>query len=131
MDRMAPVYDLTEGLDGKWLRGLVWKVRGALTEVPDGLPLAVREKQELIPLAEALGAFHFPVDPTVLGKARRRLAFDEFFSLEVALARVRKTREEGPPAPACRPTREFAVSVSKGIRVRFYSRAKTCHQRNL
>jgi ATP-dependent DNA helicase RecG len=115
MDRLAPVYDLTEGLDGKWLRGLVWKVRGALTEVPDGLPLAVREKQELIPLAEALGAFHFPVDPTVLGKARRRLAFDEFFSLEVALARVRKTREEGPPAPACRPTRELLSPFRKAL----------------
>ncbi len=107
MDRLVPVYDLTEGLDGKWLRGIVWKLRGAVAEVPDVLPSSVREKQGLIPLADALGAYHFPHDPSVLGQARRRLAFDEFFSLELALARVRKTREEGPPAPACRPTRSL------------------------
>jgi RecG-like helicase len=44
MDRLVPVYDLTEGVDGKWLRGLVWKVRGAVSGVPDVLPITVREK---------------------------------------------------------------------------------------
>jgi ATP-dependent DNA helicase RecG len=114
-DRLVPVYDLTEGVDGKWLRGMVWKVRGSLAEIPDVLPRAVREKRDLAPLAEALAAFHFPGDPAVLGRARRRLAFDEFFSLEVALARVRKTREEGPPAQSCRPTRTLLSPFRKAL----------------
>jgi ATP-dependent DNA helicase RecG len=115
MDRLVPVYDLTEGVDGKWLRGLLWKVRGAVSGVPDVLPITVREKHGLVPLAEALDGFHFPRDLDVLEKARRRLAFDEFFSLEVALARVRKTREEGPSGPACRPTREFLSPFRKAL----------------
>lgn len=114
-DRLVPVYDLTEGLDGKWLRGLVWKVRGSIPEVPDVLPPAVRERQGLSSLSEALAAFHFPKDPVVLVRARRRLAFDEFFSLELALARVRKTREEGPPAQACRPTRDLLSPFRKKL----------------
>lgn len=113
MDRLAPVYDLTEGLDGKWLRGMVWKVRGLVTEVPDVLPVALREKHRLLTLSEALGEFHFPGDSAVLERARRRLAFDEFFTLEVALARVRECREGGPPAPVCRPTRTLLSPFRK------------------
>jgi ATP-dependent DNA helicase RecG len=131
MDRLVPVYDLTEGVDGKWLRGLLWKVRGAVSGVPDVLPITVREKHGLVPLAEALDGFHFPRDLDVLEKARRRLAFDEFFSLEVALARVRKTREEGPSGPACRPTREFLSPFRKALGFDFTPRSKTGHQRNL
>lgn len=115
MDRLVPVYDLTEGLDGKWLRAMAWKVRGAVAEVPDVLPGAVREKYALPPLSEALGDFHFPSDPALLGRARRRLAFDEFFSLEVALARARQVRDDGPPAPVCQPHRALLSPFRKAL----------------
>lgn len=104
-DRLVPVYDLTEGVEGRWLRALVWKMREAVREERDVLPESVREKQGLLGLAEAMGQFHFPSDPAARERARRRLAFDEFFSLEVALARVRQARTDGPPAPVCRPNR--------------------------
>lgn len=115
MDRWVPVYDLTEGLDGKWLRGMVWKIREGVGQVPDILPDGVREKRDLPPLAEALGDFHFPRDFTLLERARRRLAFDEFFSLELAMARVRQARTEGPPAPVCLPTRTLLTPFRRAL----------------
>lgn len=106
-NRWVPVYDLTEGVDGRWLRGLVWSVRGAVGEVPDPLPESVRAQNDLVPLARALEDFHFPVDLAARDRARRRLAFDEFFTLETAMARVRRERNDGPPAPTCRPTKQL------------------------
>jgi RecG-like helicase len=61
-NRWVPVYDLTEGVDGRWLRGLVWSVRGAVGGVPDPLPESVRTQHDLVPLSRALDDFHFPTD---------------------------------------------------------------------
>jgi ATP-dependent DNA helicase RecG len=124
MDRLVPIYDLTEGLDGKWLRAMVWKLRDAVAEVPDVLPTSVRKKCALSSGAEALSEFHFPSDPAVLGRARRRLAFDEFFSLELALARVRQVRDDGPPAPISQPTRALLTPFRKALGFDFTSAQK-------
>ncbi|WP_206755661.1 ATP-dependent DNA helicase RecG, partial [Phormidium sp. FACHB-1136] len=44
-----------------------------------------RQRHNLIPLSEALAQIHFPVSPSQLEAARRRLIFDEFFYLQMAL----------------------------------------------
>jgi len=104
--RIVPVHDLTEGIHARWLRALIYdglqKHLGEFDEphAPDFL-----EKHGLAPLAWALRAIHFPESAADAEKARRRLAFDEFFLLELALTRVRRQRAEGPPAAPCRPTK--------------------------
>src|SRR5436853_33065 len=64
--RMVPVYRLTEGLkEGHLRRWLHTAVEGGpkrtavVTEVPDALPPAIRERRELLPLSEALKEVHF------------------------------------------------------------------------
>lgn len=104
-NRLVPVYDLTQGVEGRWLRSLVWKVRETVQDLPDVLPPSIRSAHDLLGLSEAISHYHFPADSHLRDRARRRLAFDEFFSLEVALAHVRQARAVGPPAPVCRPTR--------------------------
>ncbi len=121
MDRLVPVYDLTEGVDGRWLRGLAWAVRDTAGTAADALPETVRLEHRLPGLGEALGEFHFPSSPEARDQARRRLAFDEFFFLEMALARLRRGREEGPPAPRCQPTRKLLTPFRQALGFDFTS----------
>ncbi|MDE3100820.1 MAG: ATP-dependent DNA helicase RecG [Chloroflexota bacterium] len=89
--RIVPVYRLTEGLkEGylrRWLLSLVTSQRLAL--VADPLPPDVRDRQGLPPIADALRQVHFPEAPQELFRARRRLAFDELFILQLATAQRR------------------------------------------
>jgi ATP-dependent DNA helicase RecG len=104
--RWTPVYDLTEGIEARWLRGHIREiVHRWAGEVPDPLPAALRAERGLEGLAESLRGLHFPSDEAERDRARRRLAFDEFFLLELALADVRRRRAVGPPAAPCRPSR--------------------------
>ncbi|MDO9507800.1 MAG: ATP-dependent DNA helicase RecG [Thermovirgaceae bacterium] len=90
--RIYPIYPGTEGLFQKWLRTLI---KGALAvfsaELEDPLPEGLRQKLGLVPLQEALGVMHFPVDRDGWARARKRLAFDEFFLLQTALALRKRT----------------------------------------
>jgi len=100
--RIVPVYRLTEGLkEGSLRRWLHTAVEGArdrggklvrsplVDQVPDPLPDAIRERQGLPPIVEALRQVHFPDDPLALFRARRRLAFDELLTLQLATAQRR------------------------------------------
>ncbi len=82
----APVYPASEQVPSTKLRELV---RVALAQVgrylPDALPAELDE-----PLAcDALAAIHFPLDEAQAEAARRRLALDELFTLQLVVARSR------------------------------------------
>ena len=104
--RMVPVYKLTEGLkEGHLRRWLHTAVEGApkrspvVTEVADELPPAIRERRELLPLAEALKEVHFPSTEARLIEGRRRLAFDELLVLQLGLAQRRARWQKDARAP--------------------------------
>ncbi|HSW95630.1 MAG TPA: ATP-dependent DNA helicase RecG [Patescibacteria group bacterium] len=104
--RMVPVYKLTEGLkEGHLRRWLHTAVEGApkrspvVSEVPDELPPAIRERRELLPLPEALKEVHFPSTEARLIEGRRRLAFDELLVLQLGLAQRRARWQRDAKAP--------------------------------
>jgi len=101
--RIVPIYRLTEGLSDKQLRRwLHTAVEGAtdragkrvstplVTYVTDPLPEAIRERQALPTMRDALRQIHFPEDPIAIFRARRRLAFDELLVLQLATAQRRQ-----------------------------------------
>lgn len=101
--RIVPVYHETKGLTSRQLRTLI---KGLLDHYLDGmtdvLPAAVRSRQRLLPIRAAVREAHFPQSPGDLDAlnrgvtpAHRRLAFEEFFLLQLALAtRQRSVKEE-------------------------------------
>jgi ATP-dependent DNA helicase RecG len=100
--RLAPVYRLTEGLSHKKLRELM---RQALDEfvyfMSDPLPRAICEKYELPDLSTALHQIHFPDDADSLTAAQKRLAFEEFFYIQLGvLQRRQELQETAAPALA-------------------------------
>ncbi|MDQ6857582.1 MAG: ATP-dependent DNA helicase RecG [Chloroflexota bacterium] len=104
--RMVPVYKLTDGLkEGHLRRWLHTAVEGGpkrspvVTEVPDELPAAIRDRRELLPLPEALKEVHFPSTEARLIEGRRRLAFDELLTLQLGLAQRRARWQQDAKAP--------------------------------
>ncbi len=101
--RIVPVYHETKGWTSRQMRVLV---RNLLTDhgvdLIDHLPVPLRARQRLISLHEAFQDVHFPkagTDGHLLerGKtaAHRRMAFEEFLLLQLALAsRYRSVHEE-------------------------------------
>jgi ATP-dependent DNA helicase RecG len=92
--RIVPIYHETKGWSSRQMRVLI---KGLLEEhtgdLSDYLPVSVRARQRLMPVQEALVDIHFPKAGSELtgldqGKSpsHRRLAFEELFLLQVALA---------------------------------------------
>ncbi|HXF62920.1 MAG TPA: ATP-dependent DNA helicase RecG [Caldilineaceae bacterium] len=98
--RLAPVYPLTEGLTNKRLRLLV---KTALDEygelVPDPLPAEVRRQAGLPDLPQALRQVHFPDSHEQFQAGLRRLAFDEFFYIQLGVLQRRQSLQSAA-APA-------------------------------
>ncbi len=94
VNRIAPVYPLTEGMPQRWLRSLIWRTLeqfGTAIDEPwpelrkPGIKDAAgpaAQYRRLPSRAEAIRALHFPQAMEDLEAARRRLALDEFLSLQ-------------------------------------------------
>ena len=84
--RIVPKYALTAKLTQRMLRQ--WAktvVDGYAEDHPEILPLDLRQRNQLIDRRTAIQEVHFPSSEGHKEAARRRLAFDEFFLLELGL----------------------------------------------
>jgi ATP-dependent DNA helicase RecG len=100
VQRIVPIYSLTEGLTQRWLRGLIWRTLGqpafALPEPWPGLALA-----DLPTRTVAVRQMHFPDDSEAAAIARCRLALDELIGFQLALQRRRRRLRENARAHPC------------------------------
>ncbi|MEK7281084.1 MAG: ATP-dependent DNA helicase RecG, partial [Chloroflexota bacterium] len=89
--RLVPLYPLTEGLYPRQFRQLMKDVvEGGVSQVVDFLPPEIKQNRGLLDLSQALAQTHFPQDSELLTKARRRLAFDEFFLFQIGIVSRRR-----------------------------------------
>ena len=83
--RVLPVHSVGEGITASWMRRIVAAALEDAGDVCDHLPPALVVKRHLMTLARALRAVHFPSSLAEASEARRRLAYDELLSLQLAL----------------------------------------------
>lgn len=89
IDRIAPIYPLTEGLPQRFVRGLVWRTLARFEEhVAEPHPSVVLP--DLPTRANAIHMLHFPQELSDVDIVRQRLALDEFVELQIAIQRRRK-----------------------------------------
>ncbi|RLC71650.1 MAG: DNA helicase RecG, partial [Chloroflexi bacterium] len=82
--RLIPLYPLTEGLSPRVVRRLVKETVDAWApHLPDFLPEGVRRPAQLLELSEAIKQAHYPESERLKDSARRRLAFDELFFIQL------------------------------------------------
>ena len=93
-NRIVPVYPGFERHEQRNVRELAFKIAAGFADaLEEPLPSAVRERQHLMSLSDALRYLHFPpMDAPLaaldshLSSAHQRLAFDELFFLQLGLA---------------------------------------------
>lgn len=91
LNRITPIYPLTEGLSQRVLRRIMYEFIGSgQFEFPEYYPAP----KDLVTLSEAFPAAHFPVAWEAQHKARERLAYDEFFLLQCVLAQRRQSQKQ-------------------------------------
>lgn len=100
----VPIYPAAAGVSSWVIRRAIGVVLDTLGPLPDPIPADVRGRHELTGLAEALEAVHRPRDHADIGKARKRLKFDEAFVLQAVLAQRRQAAAAWPATP--RPRRD-------------------------
>ncbi|MDD3190406.1 MAG: ATP-dependent DNA helicase RecG [Candidatus Pacebacteria bacterium] len=88
--RLVPVYHETEGVSSKWLRAHIKPLMWLTDSIEEFLPAEVLEKQDLLDMHEAIRQIHFPEDTTGAKLAKRRLAFDELFLVQLYMQRQRQ-----------------------------------------
>jgi len=81
--RIVPIYSLTYGLTQKQLAFSIKSVLDLTKEIIDYLPEEIIKKQSLWPLSQALKKIHNPLNKSDIIKARKRLAFDEIFIIQL------------------------------------------------
>lgn len=105
--RLVPVYPLTEGVSGRWLRRII---KGALdgfaSRVIDPLPADLIASEGLLGIGEALMQMHFPDSHKALERARHRLCFDEFLLLQLGVLRQRRAWRSQTSAAMVLPAEE-------------------------
>ncbi len=94
-ERILPIYPLTDGITQTYLRACVKK---ALEQLKNE-DLEILDKNtvlgnRLMPLNEALREIHFPKNKELAQKARRRLAFDELLTLQLAMHEMRSAQRK-------------------------------------
>ena len=115
--RLVPVYALTEGLSADTLRQAMAKVLPLVRHWPDPLGRQLVEEELQLPSrTEAVEQIHRPLDEERLQRARRRLVFDEFLLMQLALGlrRLRLKRQEAPPL-------FFAAGAEEGLLSRLFA----------
>lgn len=101
---LVPIYPLTEGISSKFIDKITKTAFDAvINDITDPLPDNVRIENSLPVLSYALRNIHFPEDDTALGKALRRLAFEEMFAfgIGISLSARYKTHSEAVAFSPC------------------------------
>lgn len=113
--RIRPVYPASEAINSAEIEKIVGKV------LPHALPLleehftdAYRKDRDLPTLADAYRMMHQPFAMEEIGRARRRLAFDELLLLQLGVAMKRAQLRDATRSPAL----AWNATIDQRIRAR-------------
>ena len=82
--RIVPIYPMVAGVNGKSLRNVVrTALASAVDKIEEFLPNAVLGRSGLMGFSEAISRYHYPNNIKALEDARRRLAFNELFLVQL------------------------------------------------
>jgi ATP-dependent DNA helicase RecG len=101
LNRIAPIYPLTEGMSQRWLRSLIYgalqKYAPSVAEPWPHLPIP----SDFLLTREAVRQLHFPVEWDQIEDARRRLALNELLALQLQIRERRRNLETKAPPRSC------------------------------
>lgn len=93
-DRIVPVYSMRSGLKPTLTRKIMVQLKPLMAMLPETLPTDIVAEVQLMERGEAVKQMHFPSDRSTLTEAKRRLAFEELFSLILAARMNRNSNQK-------------------------------------
>jgi ATP-dependent DNA helicase RecG len=96
---LMPKYHLVAGLSNRKMAAWVESALPLAGNLEDLLPIGVRERHRLLPIADAVRLGHRPDTEGQWREARRRMAFAELFELQAAFALMRASIAAEPATP--------------------------------
>lgn len=85
--RIAPVYHLIQDIGQRYLRAVGYRAVSEYARyAADMLPTRIRARNKLTDINFAIRNIHFPASAENLKRAYTRIVFDEFFTLQLAVA---------------------------------------------
>ncbi len=96
--RIIPVYRETKGLKSFSIRKILQDLKPEISKIQESLPKDVIKQADLMPKNEALLNIHFPETIEELDESRKRLGFEEIFTLILAglVSKKENSREKAP-----------------------------------
>ncbi|PWI57343.1 ATP-dependent DNA helicase RecG [Sulfoacidibacillus thermotolerans] len=90
-----PIYRVTKDLSNSVLRTILQSALRVYTPmISDTMPINLRTRFKLLPLAEALLCAHQPKSVQDIRQARRRLVFEEFLRFQLQIQSYRRLRKQ-------------------------------------
>ena len=86
---IEPIYPASQSVSSKVIEKLVNTALSSV-ELPETIPLEIRERNNLCDLKTALYNIHFPKTVELLERAKKRLVFEELFILQAGLTFLKK-----------------------------------------
>ncbi|NQU95140.1 MAG: ATP-dependent DNA helicase RecG [Candidatus Omnitrophica bacterium] len=98
MGRIVPAYSLTQDITQRYIRFLTHEaITRFLSSAKGALPTRIMARAHLVDFHFAIRNIHFPASFANLDRAYRRLVFEEFFILQLALALKKKSAKTKTP----------------------------------
>ncbi|MYH02831.1 MAG: ATP-dependent DNA helicase RecG, partial [Nitrospira sp. SB0675_bin_23] len=121
--RIVPVYHETRGLSSRQLRRILWGLLETYgSDLQDPLPSRLLEQHQWPSLNAAIMSLHFPCTGSDLSllndwqtPAHHRLAFEEGFLLQLALALRQRLRQSASPGIAFRLSGAYTTPLQKHL----------------
>lgn len=114
--RLVPVYPATERLPSAQIaRFIETALEQGLSSIRETLPEALIASRQLMPRVDAVRAMHQPRTMDEIAAARRRLAYEELFLMQLAVGLMRRWSADHAKAPALPVT----PAIDERIRRRF------------
>lgn len=113
---IVPIYPSTAGLSVRWFGKLIYKVlEDYLPLLPEYIPQSILKKREMIGIIEALKGMHRPDSEEQWKDSRKRLAYEDFFFLQTALALRKKRLNKVNKAAKIKPGGSYFSSFMKSL----------------
>lgn len=108
--RLVPVYHETKGLTSKWLRTYIKTLIGLTSKIEEFLPSEILQRHSFLTMSEAVRQIHFPDNLEKSLQAKKRLAFNELFLIQLYLQKQKQAwQQNSATAVVFTKTRESDV----------------------
>lgn len=96
---LVPNYHLTANITQKQIRFLINQVINLSNQINDWMPVEVKNEQKLIDLSKAVTKIHFPKNFEDIETAKKRLAWNELFLIQIQSQIIKKEIQNSRAKP--------------------------------